>query len=133
MNKKMFLFLPILFISIGSILIYQTRNTRNDYHETAESSTTNEFSAFEQLQQTIDKELNDLGEALIAFVHFEERNLATITTDNEFLSLPVEVTNVDKNEFRLSTVISSPDNLVVGRTFGLAIDDQTNHYYYPLD
>lgn len=88
MKKKIFYILPILFIGISCLLIYQTRNTRNEYRETIESSNINELSAFEQLQVALNKDLIDLGEALISFVHFEDANAATVSTNEEEFRFP---------------------------------------------
>jgi len=133
MNKKLLLFLPILFIAISSILIYQTRNTRNEYRETVESSTTNELSAFEQLQMALNKDLIDLGEALISFVHFEDANAATVSTNEEEFTFPLTIVDREANTFSLADIIASPDTFVIGDTFGLATDALDYFYYYPLD
>jgi len=133
MNKKLLLFLPILFIAISSILIYQTRNTRNEYRETVESSNTNELSAFEQLQVALNKDLIDLGEALISFVHFEDANTATVSTNEEEFTFPLTIVDREANTFSLADIIASPDTFVIGDTFGLATDTSDYFYYYPLD
>lgn len=133
MNKKLLLFLPILFIAISSILIYQTRNTRNDYRETVESSNTNELSDFEQLQMALNKDLIDLGEALISFVHFEDANAATVSTNEEKFTFPLTIVDREANTFSLADIIASPDTFVIGDTFGLATDALDYFYYYPLD
>lgn len=133
MKKKIFYILPILFIGISSILIYQTRNTRNEYRKTVESSTINELSAFAQLQIDLNKDLIDLGEALISFVHFEDANAATVSTNEEEFSFPLTVVDRKANTFSLADIIASPDTFVIGDTFGLATDTSDYFYYYPLD
>ena len=133
MRKKLFIILPITFICISAILIYQTRSNRNEHLKTLESSIPVEPSAFQQLQKTSDKELIDLGEAMISFVHFEEINLATVTIGQEELSFPLTVIDRDSNQFQLDTLEFSPDNFIIGDTFGLASDELSNYYYYSLD
>lgn len=130
MKKKIIILLPIIFIGISAILIYQTRSTRNDYRENLETSTSVELSAFEQLQKATNKELIDLGEALISFVHFDDVNVATVTTEQEELSFPLSVVDRDSNQFQLVTVNFSPDTLIIGDSFGLATDEMENYYYY---
>lgn len=133
MKKKIFYILPILFIGISSILIYQTRNTRNEYRKTVESSTINELSAFEQLQIDLNKDLIDLGEALISFVHFEDANAATVSTNEEKFTFPLTVVDRESNTFSLDDINASPNTFVIGDTFGLATDALDYFYYYPLD
>ena len=133
MKKKIFYILPILFVGISCLLIYQTRNTRNEYRETIESSNINELSAFEQLQMALNKDLIDLGEALISFVHFEDANAATVSTNEEEFSFPLTVVDREANNFSLADIIASPDTFVIGDTFGLATDTLDYFYYYPLD
>ena len=129
MKKSILLILPIVFISFSGLLFYLARTNRNDFQE----ATVVPNSTFQQLQNKHDVALTDLGEVYISFVHFEDGNVATLTTSTELIQLPLVLTNVDDNEFRLDTVIDSPDNLVIGDIFGLAIDDQTNYYYYSLE
>lgn len=133
MKKKFIFILPILFIGISSILIHQTRNTRNEYRETVESSNTNELSAFDQLQVALNKDLIDLGEALISFVHFEDTNAATVSTNEEEFTFPLTIVDREANTFSLADIIASPDTFVIGDTFGLATDALEYFYYYPLD
>ncbi|OTO90143.1 hypothetical protein [Enterococcus sp. DIV0385] len=133
MKKKIFYILPILFIGISSILIYQTRNTRNDYRKTVESSSKSELSPFEQLQQATSNDLVDLGKAMISFVQFIDSNEATITTEKEELKLPLTIKDSETNQFSLETLESSPELFVIGDTFGLAVDDHGTYYYYPLE
>lgn len=133
MKKKIFYILPILFIGISSILIYQTRNTRNDYRKTVESSSKSELSPFEQLQQATSKDLVDLGKAMISFVQFIDSNEATITTEKEELKLPLTIKDSETNQFSLETLESSPELFVIGDTFGLAVDDHGTYYYYSLE
>lgn len=133
MKKKIFYILPILFIGISCLLIYQTRNTRNEYRKTVESSTVSELSAFEQLQLSLNKDLIDLGEALISFVHFEDANAATVSTNEEEFSFPLTVVDRESSTFSLADIIASPDTFVIGDTFGLATDALDYFYYYPLD
>lgn len=133
MKKKALIILPIIFICISALLIYQSRGIRNDYRETLDSSESVALSAFEKLQKDSDKELVDLGEALISFVHFEDANVATITTKNEELSFSLTVVDRDSNQFQLDTLKFSPDKLVIGDSFGLASDELDNYYYYTLD
>ncbi|WP_429962082.1 hypothetical protein [Enterococcus sp. AZ083] len=133
MKKKIFYILPILFIGISSILIYQTRNTRNDYRKTVESSSKSELSPFEQLQQATSNDLVDLGKAMISFVQFIDSNEATITTDKEELKLPLTIKDSETNQFSLETLESSPELFVIGDTFGLAVDDHGTYYYYSLE
>ncbi|MEI1233213.1 hypothetical protein [Enterococcus mundtii] len=133
MKKKIFYILPILFIGISSILIYQTRSTRNDYRKTVESSSKSELSPFEQLQQATSKDLVDLGKAMISFVQFIDSNEATITTEKEELKLPLTIKDSETNQFSLETLESSPELFVIGDTFGLAVDDHGTYYYYSLE
>ncbi|MBO1123747.1 hypothetical protein FQS88_18030 [Enterococcus casseliflavus] len=133
MKKKFIFILPILFIGISSILMHQTRNTRNEYRETVESSNTNELSAFDQLQVALNKDLIDLGEALISFVHFEDTNAATVSTNEEKFTFPLTIVDREANTFSLADIIASPDTFVIGDTFGLATDTSDYFYYYPLD
>lgn len=133
MKKKIFYILPILFIGISSILIYQTRNTRNEYRKTVESSTINELSAFAQLQIDLNKDLIDLGEALISFVHFEDANAATVSTNEEKFTFPLTVVDRESNTFSLDDINASPNTFVIGDTFGLATDALDYFYYYSLD
>jgi len=133
MKKKALIILPIIFICISALLIYQSRGIRNDYRETLDSSESVALSAFEKLQKDSDKELVDLGEALISFVHFEDANVATITTKNEELSFSLTVVDRDSNQFQLDTLKFSPDKLLIGDSFGLASDELDNYYYYTLD
>jgi len=133
LKKKIFYILPILFIGISSILIYQTRNTRNDYRKTVESSSKSELSPFEQLQQATSKDLVDLGKAMISFVQFIDSNEATITTEKEELKLPLTIKDSETNQFSLETLESSPELFVIGDTFGLAVDDHGTYYYYSLE
>ncbi|EPH63222.1 hypothetical protein D931_01823 [Enterococcus faecium 13.SD.W.09] len=133
MKKKIFYILPILFIGISSILIYQTRNTRNDYRKTVESSSKSELSPFEQLQQATSKDLVDLGKAMISFVQFIGSNEATITTENEEFKLPLTIKDSETNQFSLETLESSPELFVIGDTFGLAVDEHGTYYYYSLE
>ncbi|MDO7880197.1 MAG: hypothetical protein Q6A85_12170 [Enterococcus mundtii] len=133
MKKKIFYILPILFIGISSILIYQTRNTRNDYRKTVESSSKSELSPFEQLQQATSNDLVDLGKAMISFVQFIDSNEATITTEKEELKLPLTIKDSETNQFSLETLESSPELFVIGDTFGLAVDDHGTYYYYSLE
>ncbi|WP_429976898.1 hypothetical protein [Enterococcus sp. AZ051] len=133
MKKKIFYILPILFIGISCLLIYQTRNTRNEYRKTVESSTVSELSAFEQLQLSLNKDLIDLGEALISFVHFEDANAATVSTNEEEFIFPLTVVDRESNTFSLADIIASPDTFGIGDTFGLATDASNYFYYYPLD
>lgn len=132
MKKKLILFLPILFICISGILIYQTRNTRNEYRNTMESSTSAELSPFEQLEQAANKDLVDLGEALISFVYFADGNEATVATEEEEYKLPLTVIDSEKNQFSLDTLHFSPESFIIGDTFGLATDQSGEFYYYPL-
>lgn len=133
MKKKIFYILPILFIGISSILIYQTRNTRNDYRKTVESSSKSELSPFEQLQQATSNDLVDLGKAMISFVQFIDSNEATITTEKEELKLPLTIKDSETNQFSLETLESSPELFVIGDTFGLAVDNHGTYYYYSLE
>ncbi|MBE6172465.1 MULTISPECIES: hypothetical protein [Enterococcus] len=133
MKSKLFLVLPIIFICLSSILIYQSRNRRNDYRSTIESSSIPEPSAFEQLQKGKNKEIVDLGEAMITFVHFEDVNQAILSIGDEEIHFPLSVTNIDKNQFELIGLADSPSNLTIGSTFGLAQDTNQQHYYYPLE
>ncbi|MDO7872887.1 hypothetical protein A5882_003822 [Enterococcus sp. 4E1_DIV0656] len=133
MKKKIFYILPILFIGISCLLIYQTRNTRNEYRETVESSNINELSAFDQLQMALNKDLIDLGEALISFVHFEDANAATVSTNEEEFTFPLTIVDREANTFSLADIIASPDTFVIGDTFGLATDASNYFYYYRLD
>lgn len=130
MRKNFFIILPLVFICISTILIYQTRNNRYDHLKTIESSAAVELSAFEQLQKATNKELIDLGEALISFVHFDDVNVATVTTEQEELSFPLSVVDRDSNQFQLVTINFSPDTLIIGDSFGLATDEMENYYYY---
>ncbi|EPH62572.1 hypothetical protein D932_02470 [Enterococcus casseliflavus 14-MB-W-14] len=133
MKKKALIILPIIFICISALLIYQSRGIRNDYRETLDSSESVELSAFEELQKASDKELVDLGEALISFVHFEDANVATITTKKEELSFSLTVVDRASNQFQLDTLKFSPDKFLIGDSFGLASDELNNYYYYSLD
>ncbi|MGG5325707.1 hypothetical protein IGJ83_003414 [Enterococcus pernyi] len=133
MKSKLFLVLPIIFVCLSSILIYQSRNKRNDYQSTIESSFTPEASAFEQLQYALKSDLTDLGEAMITFVHFEDVNQAILAIGDEEIHLPISVTNIDKNQFELLGLNGSPSTLTIGSTFGLAQDKNQQHYYYPLE
>lgn len=132
MKKKIFIILPIIFISISAILIYQTRNTRNEYRDTLDSSIHNELSPFEQLEQAANKDLVDLGEALISFVYFADGNEATVTTEKEEYKLPLSVIDSEKNQFSLDTLHFSPESFIIGDSFGLATDQSGELYYYPL-
>lgn len=132
LKKKIFYILPILFIGISSILIYQTRNTRNDYRKTVESSSISEVSPFEQLQQSTSKDLVDLGEAMISFVYFADGNEATVATEKEEYKLPLSVIDSETNQFSLDTLHFSPESFLIGDTFGLATDQSGEFYYYPL-
>nr|WP_232845459.1 hypothetical protein [Enterococcus innesii] len=114
-------------------MIYQTRNTRNEYRETVESSNINELSAFDQLQMALNKDLIDLGEALISFVHFEDANAATVSTNEEEFTFPLTIVDREANTFSLADIIASPDTFVIGDTFGLATDASNYFYYYRLD
>ncbi|MFJ3332839.1 hypothetical protein [Enterococcus sp. NPDC086594] len=132
MKKKIIILLPIIFIGISAILINQTRSTRNDYRENLETSTSVELSAFEQLQKATNKELIDLGEALISFVHFDDVNAATVTTETKDITFPLTVTDPELNNFSIETLIASPESFIIGDTFGLATDQSGEFYYYPL-
>lgn len=133
MKSKLFLVLPIIFICLSSILIYQSRNRRNDYRSTIESSSILEPSAFEQLQKGKNKEIVDLGEAMITFVHFEDVNQVILSIGDEEIHFPISVTNIDKNQFELIDLADSPSDLTIGSTFGLAQDTNQQYYYYPLE
>ncbi|BBM16251.1 predicted periplasmic ligand-binding sensor domain (plasmid) [Enterococcus mundtii] len=133
MKSKLFLILPIIFICLSSILIYQSRNRRNDYRSTIESSSIPEPSAFEQLQKGKNKKIVDLGETMITFVHFEDVNQAILSIGDEEIHFPLSVTNIDKNQFELIGLADSPSNLKIGSTFGLAQDTNQQYYYYPLE
>lgn len=50
MKKKLYIILPILFLSISIFLLYQTRSARNEHRLESEASGSAELSAFEQLQ-----------------------------------------------------------------------------------
>lgn len=132
MKKKLFLLLPLLFICISGILIYQTRNTRNEYRNTVESSAVPELTPFEKLQNATNTDLVDLGEAMISFVHFEDKE-ATLTTDNTVIKLPLTVVDSETNQFSLETLKSSPKTFIIGDVFGLAIDENDAYYYYSLE
>lgn len=133
MKSKLFLVLPIIFICLSSILIYQSRNRRNDYRSTIESSSILEPSAFEQLQKGKNKEIVDLGEAMITFIHFEDVNQVILSIGDEEIHFPISVTNIDKNQFELIGLADSPSDLAIGSTFGLAQDTNQQYYYYPLE
>lgn len=133
MKKKIFILLPIAFISMSSILIYQSRSIRNEYRETVEFSAAVELSAFEQLQKALNKELIDLGEALISFVHFEDINAATVTTETDDITFPLTVTDPESNHFSIESLIASPESFSIGDIFGLAMDEMENYYYYPTN
>lgn len=133
MKKKIIILLPIIFIGISAILIYQTRSTRNDYRENLETSTSVELSAFDQLQKASNKELIDLGEALISFVHFDDVNAATVTTETHDITFPLTVTDPESNNFSIETLIASPESFSIGDIFGLAMDEMENYYYYPTN
>lgn len=133
MKSKLFLILPITFICLSSILIYQSRNRRNDYRSTIESSFTPESSAFEQLQHELTSDLTDLGEAMITFVYFEDLNQAILSIDDEEIYFQISVTDTEKNQFELIDLADSPSDLTIGSTFGLAEDKNQQYYYYPLE
>lgn len=133
MKKKIFILLPIAFIGMSFILIYQSRSIRNEYRDTVELSASVELSAFEQLQKALNKELIDLGEALISFVHFEDINAATVTTDTDDITFPLTVTDPESNHFSIESLIASPESFSVGDIFGLAMDEMENYYYYPTN
>ncbi len=133
MKKKIFILLPIAFIGMSSILIYQSRSIRNEYRETVELSASVEFSAFDQLQKATNKELIDLGEVLISFVHFEDINAATVTTETDDITFPLTVTDPESNHFSIESLIASPESFSIGDIFGLAMDEMENYYYYPTN
>lgn len=133
MKKKIFILLPIAFIGMSSILIYQSRSIRNEYRETVELSASVELSAFDQLQKATNKELIDLGEALISFVHFEDINAATVTTETDEITFPLTVTDPESNHFSIESLIASPESFSIGDIFGLAMDEIENYYYYPTN
>ncbi|WP_429966824.1 hypothetical protein [Enterococcus sp. AZ058] len=133
MKKKIFILLPIAFIGMSSILIYQSRSIRNEYRETVELSASVELSAFDQLQKATNKELIDLGEALISFVHFEDINVATVTTETDDITFPLTVTDPESNHFSIESLIASPESFSIGDIFGLAMDEMENYYYYPTN
>ncbi|MGL9768983.1 hypothetical protein [Enterococcus sp. DIV0806c] len=133
MKSKLFLVLPIIFICLSSILIYQSRNRRNNYRNTIESSFTPESSAFEQLQQGTNKEVVDLGEAIITFVYFEDINQAILSIGDEEIYFPISVKNIEKKQFELIGLADSPSDLMIGTAFGLAQDKNQQYYYYPLE
>lgn len=133
MKKKIFILLPIAFIGMSSILIYQSRSIRNEYRETVELSASVELSAFDQLQKATNKELIDLGEALISFVHFEDINAATVTTETDDITFPLTVTDPESNHFSIESLIASPESFSIGDIFGLAMDEMENYYYYPTN
>lgn len=133
MKKKLYIILPILFLSISIFLLYQTHSARNEHRLESEASSSAELSAFEQLQKALNKNLTDLGEGFIQYVHFEDVNEATIVTDNDEIIFPIALIDRETNKFKLEKLISSPDSFFIGDTFGLATDDQTNYYYYPLE
>ncbi len=133
MRKNFLIILPLIFICISTILIHQTRNNRNEHIKTIESSSPVELSAFEQLQKATNKELIDLGEALISFVHFEDINTATITTETDDITFPLTVTDPESNHFSIESLIASPESFSIGDIFGLAIDEMENYYYYPTN
>lgn len=133
MRKNFLIILPLIFICISTILIYQTRNNRYDHLKTIESSSSVELSAFEQLQKATNKELIDLGEALISFVHFDDINTATVTTETDDITFPLTVNDPESNHFSIESLIASPESFSIGDIFGLAMDEMENYYYYPTN
>ncbi|NQE03551.1 hypothetical protein HPY92_15050 [Enterococcus gallinarum] len=81
-----------------------------------------------ELKASIGENLTDLGKVQISTVLFQDVNQAILTQDNnEEIKVPLSVTNKDNQEFALSTIEYTPQNLRIGDTFGLAELD--SHYY----
>ncbi|EPH88366.1 hypothetical protein D922_03986 [Enterococcus faecalis 06-MB-DW-09] len=133
MKKKLVIILPFVFLSISLIFIYQTHNARKELQATLVSSETRELTGFEQLQQTFDMELTDLGEAFVSFVHFEEPKVAMVSTASEEFTFPISIVNSESHEFNFEDIVASPATISIGESFGLAIDEKDSFYYYSIE
>lgn len=139
MNKRLVSIITALILisagTIGYIAIKPKVESTNA--ETANTSSTKEIvgtlPSLGELKASLGENLTDLGKVQISTVLFQDTNQAILTRDNdEEITVPLSVTDKDNQEFTLSSIEYTPENLRVGDTFGLAeLDSQ--YYAYTID
>lgn len=134
MNKRLVsIIIALILISAGTIgYIALKPKTESTNAETATTSSTQAIvgtlPSLGELKASLGENLTDLGKVQISTVLFQDVNQAILTQDNnEEIKVPLSVTNKDNQEFALSSIEYTPQNLRIGDTFGLAKLD--SHYY----
>lgn len=134
MNKRIIsIIIALILIGAGTIgYIALKPKTESTNAETATTSSTKAMigtlPSLDELKASLGENLTDLGKVQISTVLFQDVNQAILTQDNnKEIKVPLSVTNKDNQEFALSTIEYTPQNLRIGDTFGLAELD--SHYY----
>jgi hypothetical protein len=134
MSKRIFsIIIALILIGVGTIgYIALKPKTDSTNAETATTSSTKAIvgtlPSLGELKASLGENLIDLGKVQISTVLFQDINQAILTKDNnEEIKVPLSVTNKDNQEFTLSSIEYTPQNLRIGDTFGLAELD--SHYY----
>lgn len=132
MKKKYIYAVTALLITLVSIS-YFVLKPKSDKPIIEQSVTSSEISkpnlpSLEDLRSEKGSDIKDLGKVQISTVIFQDVNQAILTTDkSDEIKVPLSVTSKEKQEFSLSTIEYTPEDLHIGDMFGLAELD--SHYY----
>lgn len=127
MSKRIVsIIIALILISVGTIgYIALKPNVESTNAKTATTASTKSivgtFPSLGELKTSLGDNLTDLGKVQISTVIFLDVNQAILTKDNsEEIKVPLSVTNKDNQEFALSSIEYTPQNLKIGDSFGLA-------------
>lgn len=133
MNKKSFSILLTLGLVIAFVLGYAIIKSNQSTTDTTSTSTSMKteltiLPTFEELKAEKGANLSDIGKVQVSTVIFQDVNQAILTNEKgQEIKVPLAITNKETQEFSLSSIAYTPDNLRIGDSFGLAELD--SHYY----
>lgn len=133
MNKKSVSILLTLGLVIAFVLGYAIIKSNQSTTDTTSTSTSMKteltiLPTFEELKAEKGANLSDIGKVQVSTVIFQDVNQAILTNEKgQEIKVPLAITNKETQEFSLSSIAYTPDNLRIGDSFGLAELD--SHYY----
>jgi hypothetical protein len=133
MNKKSVSILLTLGLVIAFVLGYAIIKSNQSTTDTTSTSTSMKteltiLPTFEELKAEKGANLSDIGKIQVSTVIFQDVNQAILTNEKgQEIKVPLAITNKETQEFSLSSIAYTPDNLRIGDSFGLAELD--SHYY----
>lgn len=133
MNKKSVSILLTLGLVIAFVLGYAIIKSNQSTTDTTSTSTSMKteltiLPTFKELKAEKGANLSDIGKVQVSTVIFQDVNQAILTNEKgQEIKVPLAITNKETQEFSLSSIAYTPDNLRIGDSFGLAELD--SHYY----